>query len=52
MHKAGQESLEKFIFFNQIAYMRGNMRAMIQLPKQYSELLEQSLADDDETEGF
>jgi len=52
VHKAGQESLEKFIFYNQIAYMRGNMRAMIQLAKQYSELLEQSLADDDATEGF
>ena len=37
---------------NQIAYMRGNMRAMIQLAKRYPELLECSLAHNDLTEGF
>ena len=52
MCKGERDSLEKFIFYNQIAYMRGNMRAMIQLAKRYPELLECSLAHDDLTEGF
>ena len=52
VHKAGQEPLEEFIFYNQIAYMRDNIRAMIQLTKRCPELLERSLAHDDLTEGF
>ena len=52
MHKAGREHLEEFIFYNQIAYMRDNIRAMIQLTKRCPELLERSLAHDDLTEGF
>ena len=52
VHKVGREHLEEFIFYNQIAYMRDNMRAMIQLTKRYPELLERSLAHDDLTERF